>query len=155
MRKIQTRRCHSYKTQMFLITFLHCFFLQITTDVGCICRWTWMGESQEVMLRHLTVSIRRISSQQIAYLALTSIHKRQWIIWGLCINLIFIITISVFSGLLQLKSVKPGHVIIKGPSSSLFLCMDSEGNLKGQVSYNTENWFLLFCITFYQILTIF
>ncbi|XP_005748546.1 fibroblast growth factor 21 [Pundamilia nyererei] len=38
--------------------------------------------------------------------------------------------------LLQLKSVKPGHVIIKGPSSSLFLCMDSEGNLKGQSHYS-------------------
>lgn len=35
--------------------------------------------------------------------------------------------------MLQLKSVKPGHVVIKGLSSSLFLCVDSGGHLKGQV----------------------
>uniref|UniRef100_A0A3B3HLV9 FGF n=1 Tax=Oryzias latipes TaxID=8090 RepID=A0A3B3HLV9_ORYLA len=38
----------------------------------------------------------------------------------------------LFSGVLQLKSVKPGHVVIKGLSSSLFLCVDSGGHLKGQ-----------------------
>ncbi|XP_037546801.1 fibroblast growth factor 21 [Nematolebias whitei] len=36
---------------------------------------------------------------------------------------------------LQLKSVKPGHVVIRGPSSSLFLCSDSGGHLRGQGVY--------------------
>ncbi|XP_054605141.2 fibroblast growth factor 21 [Nothobranchius furzeri] len=36
---------------------------------------------------------------------------------------------------LQLKSVKPGHAVIKGQSSSLFLCMDSGGHLRGQSVY--------------------
>ncbi|KAM4715242.1 fibroblast growth factor 21-like [Anableps anableps] len=36
---------------------------------------------------------------------------------------------------LQLKSVKQGHVVIKGQLSSLFLCMDSSGNLRGQSVY--------------------
>ncbi|XP_075313887.1 fibroblast growth factor 21-like [Odontesthes bonariensis] len=36
---------------------------------------------------------------------------------------------------LQLKSVKPGHVVIKGQSSSLFLCVDSGGHLRGQGVY--------------------
>ncbi|XP_015255522.1 PREDICTED: fibroblast growth factor 21-like [Cyprinodon variegatus] len=36
---------------------------------------------------------------------------------------------------LQLKSVKQGHVVIKGHSSSMFLCMDSMGNLRGQRAY--------------------
>lgn len=40
---------------------------------------------------------------------------------------------SVFPGVLELKSVKSGHVAIKGQSTSLFLCMDSEGHLTGQV----------------------
>lgn len=39
----------------------------------------------------------------------------------------------VFPGVLELKSVKSGHVAIKGQSTSLFLCMDSEGHLTGQV----------------------
>lgn len=39
----------------------------------------------------------------------------------------------VFPGVLQLKSVKPGHIAIKGQSSSLFLCVDSGGRLRGQV----------------------
>ncbi|XP_069011832.1 fibroblast growth factor 21 isoform X1 [Embiotoca jacksoni] len=38
--------------------------------------------------------------------------------------------------LLQLKSVKPGHIIIKGKSSSMFLCMDSGGHLRGQSHYS-------------------
>ncbi|XP_028287611.1 fibroblast growth factor 21 [Parambassis ranga] len=37
---------------------------------------------------------------------------------------------------LQLKSVKPGHIIIKGQSSSLFLCVDSRGHLRGQSDYS-------------------
>ncbi|XP_041819356.1 fibroblast growth factor 21 [Chelmon rostratus] len=36
---------------------------------------------------------------------------------------------------LELKSVKPGHVAIKGQSSSLFLCVDSGGRLRGQRLY--------------------
>ncbi|XP_071319814.1 fibroblast growth factor 21 [Trachinotus anak] len=36
---------------------------------------------------------------------------------------------------LQLKSVKPGHIVIKGQSSSLFLCVDSGGHLRGQSLY--------------------
>ncbi|XP_018533779.1 fibroblast growth factor 21 [Lates calcarifer] len=36
---------------------------------------------------------------------------------------------------LQLKSVKPGHIAIKGQSSSLFLCVDSGGRLRGQSFY--------------------
>ncbi|KAF3853510.1 hypothetical protein F7725_014198 [Dissostichus mawsoni] len=34
----------------------------------------------------------------------------------------------------KLKSVKTGEIVIKGQSSSLFLCMDSESHLRGQVS---------------------
>ncbi|XP_068439845.1 fibroblast growth factor 21 [Clinocottus analis] len=37
---------------------------------------------------------------------------------------------------LELKSVKAGHVVIKGRSSSLFLCMDSGGRLSGQGQYS-------------------
>ncbi|XP_033468174.1 fibroblast growth factor 21-like [Epinephelus lanceolatus] len=37
---------------------------------------------------------------------------------------------------LELKSVKPGHIAIKGRSSSLFLCMDSGGRLRGQGQYS-------------------
>ncbi|XP_053197692.1 fibroblast growth factor 21 [Scomber japonicus] len=36
---------------------------------------------------------------------------------------------------LELKSVRPGHVVIKGRSTSLFLCMDSGGQLRGQRQY--------------------
>lgn len=36
-------------------------------------------------------------------------------------------------GVLELKSVRNGHVVIRGKSSSLFLCMDSRGHLWGQV----------------------
>lgn len=39
-------------------------------------------------------------------------------------------------GVLQMKSVKPGHVVIRGQSSSLFLCADSGGHLRGQVQKN-------------------
>ncbi|XP_062234731.1 fibroblast growth factor 21 [Platichthys flesus] len=38
---------------------------------------------------------------------------------------------------LQLKSVQRGHIVIKGLSSSLFLCMDSDGHLRGQM-HHTE-----------------
>ncbi|XP_029954747.1 fibroblast growth factor 21 [Salarias fasciatus] len=37
---------------------------------------------------------------------------------------------------LQLKSVQPGHVIIKGQSSSLYLCVDGRGHLRGQSQYS-------------------
>lgn len=47
---------------------------------------------------------------------------------------IFILCLcSCFLGVLELKSVKPGHVVIRGQSSSMFLCVDSRGTLKGQV----------------------
>uniref|UniRef100_A0A665UZ28 Fibroblast growth factor n=1 Tax=Echeneis naucrates TaxID=173247 RepID=A0A665UZ28_ECHNA len=36
---------------------------------------------------------------------------------------------------LQLKSIKPGHIVIKGQSSSLFLCVDNRGHLRGQRLY--------------------
>ncbi|XP_053270339.1 fibroblast growth factor 21-like [Pleuronectes platessa] len=36
---------------------------------------------------------------------------------------------------LQLKSVRPGHIVINGLSSSLFLCMDSDGHLRGQMHH--------------------
>lgn len=39
------------------------------------------------------------------------------------------------SGVLELKSVKAGHVVLKGKSSSLFLCVDSAGHLSGQVQW--------------------
>lgn len=39
----------------------------------------------------------------------------------------------MLSGVLELKSVKAGHVVLKGKSSSLFLCVDSAGHLSGQV----------------------
>lgn len=39
----------------------------------------------------------------------------------------------VLPGVLELKSVRNGHVVIRGKSSSLFLCMDSRGHLWGQV----------------------
>uniref|UniRef100_A0A3P8WZQ1 Fibroblast growth factor n=1 Tax=Cynoglossus semilaevis TaxID=244447 RepID=A0A3P8WZQ1_CYNSE len=42
---------------------------------------------------------------------------------------------SCFLGVLELKSVKPGHVVIRGQSSSMFLCVDSRGTLKGQSHY--------------------
>ncbi|XP_034716497.1 fibroblast growth factor 21 [Etheostoma cragini] len=37
---------------------------------------------------------------------------------------------------LELKSVSPGHIVIQGKSSSLFLCVDSGGHLRGQVQYS-------------------
>uniref|UniRef100_A0A8C6M6F6 FGF n=1 Tax=Nothobranchius furzeri TaxID=105023 RepID=A0A8C6M6F6_NOTFU len=45
------------------------------------------------------------------------------------------LNVFLFPGVLQLKSVKPGHAVIKGQSSSLFLCMDSGGHLRGQVRH--------------------
>uniref|UniRef100_A0A3B3U5N5 Fibroblast growth factor n=1 Tax=Poecilia latipinna TaxID=48699 RepID=A0A3B3U5N5_9TELE len=43
---------------------------------------------------------------------------------------------SVLFSVLQIKSVKPGHVVIKGQTSSMFLCMDDSGNLRGQTIYD-------------------
>ncbi|CAG5907561.1 unnamed protein product [Menidia menidia] len=40
---------------------------------------------------------------------------------------------------LQLKSVKPGHVVIKGRSSSLFLCINDGGHLRGQGVYEESD----------------
>ncbi|KAL6095133.1 fgf21 [Pungitius sinensis] len=37
---------------------------------------------------------------------------------------------------MQLKSVRSGHVVIEGKSTSMFLCMDSEGRLRGQGQYS-------------------
>ncbi|KAM8837230.1 fibroblast growth factor 21-like isoform 2-T2 [Spinachia spinachia] len=37
---------------------------------------------------------------------------------------------------LQLQSVQTGHVVIRGKSSSMFLCMDSGGRLRGQELYS-------------------
>lgn len=39
--------------------------------------------------------------------------------------------------LLELKSVRTGEVVIRGRRSSLYLCVDSRGNLRGQ-SYYTD-----------------
>nr|XP_020461993.1 fibroblast growth factor 21-like [Monopterus albus]UTM63716.1 fibroblast growth factor [Monopterus albus] len=36
---------------------------------------------------------------------------------------------------LELKAVKPGHIVIKGQLSSLFLCVDNTGHLRGQSHY--------------------
>uniref|UniRef100_A0A667XJR1 Fibroblast growth factor n=1 Tax=Myripristis murdjan TaxID=586833 RepID=A0A667XJR1_9TELE len=37
--------------------------------------------------------------------------------------------------LLELKSLQPGQIVIKGQSSSLYLCVDSQGHLRGQSHY--------------------
>ncbi|KAM8729579.1 fibroblast growth factor 21 [Acanthopagrus schlegelii] len=43
---------------------------------------------------------------------------------------------QTLNSVLELKSVKSGHVAIKGQSTSLFLCMDNEGHLTGQSHYS-------------------
>ncbi|XP_033963250.1 fibroblast growth factor 21-like [Pseudochaenichthys georgianus] len=40
---------------------------------------------------------------------------------------------------LELKSVKTGEIVIKGLSSSLFLCMDSDSHLRGQGLYSEDD----------------
>ncbi|XP_077407364.1 fibroblast growth factor 21 [Vanacampus margaritifer] len=40
---------------------------------------------------------------------------------------------------LQLQSVQPGHIAIKGQRSSLFLCADSEGSLRGQTHFSEDD----------------
>uniref|UniRef100_A0A674N2I3 Fibroblast growth factor n=2 Tax=Takifugu rubripes TaxID=31033 RepID=A0A674N2I3_TAKRU len=40
--------------------------------------------------------------------------------------------VQTANSVLELKSVRNGHVVIRGKSSSLFLCMDSRGRLWGQ-----------------------
>ncbi|XP_060951422.1 fibroblast growth factor 21 [Limanda limanda] len=45
--------------------------------------------------------------------------------------------VQTLYSVLQLKSIRPGHVVIKGLSSSLFLCVDSGGHLRGQM-HHTE-----------------
>ncbi|XP_019938408.2 fibroblast growth factor 21 [Paralichthys olivaceus] len=44
--------------------------------------------------------------------------------------------VQTLYSVLQLKSVQPGHVVIQGLSSSLFLCVDSGGRLRGQTHYS-------------------
>ncbi|XP_034563133.1 fibroblast growth factor 21 [Notolabrus celidotus] len=39
------------------------------------------------------------------------------------------------NSVMELKSVKPGNIVIKGQLSSLFLCMDGGGLLRGQRHY--------------------
>nr|XP_057918172.1 fibroblast growth factor 21 isoform X2 [Doryrhamphus excisus] len=41
--------------------------------------------------------------------------------------------------LLQLQSVQPGHIAIKGRRSSLFLCTDSRGSLRGQIHFSEDD----------------
>ena len=41
--------------------------------------------------------------------------------------------VCVCPGVLELRSVGAGQTVIKGVSSSLYLCMDSGGRLRGQV----------------------
>lgn len=60
-----------------------------------------------------------------------------------------LIYVSVFSGVLQLKSINPGHIIIKGRSSSLYLCIDSEGHLRGQVKWAKVK--LQVCVPFFVL----
>lgn len=43
------------------------FLSQIITGEGCICRWLWMGECQELMYKHLTVSIWLINQHVWAH----------------------------------------------------------------------------------------
>ncbi|XP_057682750.1 fibroblast growth factor 21 [Corythoichthys intestinalis] len=40
---------------------------------------------------------------------------------------------------LQLQSVQPGHIAIKGQRSSLFLCTDSGGSLRGQSHFSEDD----------------
>ncbi|CAB1312252.1 unnamed protein product [Coregonus sp. 'balchen'] len=41
----------------------------------------------------------------------------------------------LYTGVLELRSVRAGETVIKGLSSSLFLCVDSTGQLRGQSHY--------------------
>ncbi|XP_061910861.1 fibroblast growth factor 21-like isoform X1 [Entelurus aequoreus] len=41
--------------------------------------------------------------------------------------------------LLQLQSIQTGHIAIKGQRSSLFLCTDSEGSLRGQTHFSEDD----------------
>ncbi|XP_035252790.1 fibroblast growth factor 19-like isoform X1 [Anguilla anguilla] len=41
----------------------------------------------------------------------------------------------LISGVLELRSVRPGETVIKGVSSSLYLCVDNSGHLRGQQQY--------------------
>ncbi|XP_077482273.1 fibroblast growth factor 21-like [Stigmatopora argus] len=40
---------------------------------------------------------------------------------------------------LQLRSVQPGHIAIKGQRSSMFLCTDSGGSLRGQSHFSEDD----------------
>ncbi|XP_061120758.1 fibroblast growth factor 21 [Syngnathus typhle] len=43
------------------------------------------------------------------------------------------------NGVLQLQSVQPGHIAIKGQRSSLFLCADNAGSLRGRSSFSEDD----------------
>lgn len=132
-----------------LLMMLISFPLQITTGEACICRWPRTGECQEVMFRHLTVSI--ITNRQIMHVHNffknphnTLDHLRPESRRFMKTHLL----LFLFPGLLQMKSVKSGHIVIRGLSSSLFLCVDSGGHLRGQVSEQTT------ALIFWSLLTI-
>ncbi len=87
-----------------------------------------------------------ICGANLGYFPFKNVHTIRWIIWGpengdqpTCKESIYV---SVFPGVLQLKSVKPGHTVIKGQLSSLFLCVDGGGRLRGQVQ-SKENYNIL------------
>lgn len=71
--------------------------------------------------------ISKTSTQCTWSLEAHKVQKLPGNVWGSHIY------VSVFPGVLELKSVKPGHIVIKGKSTSLFLCVDSGGHLRGQV----------------------
>lgn len=65
-------------------------------------------------------------------------------------------SVSVFPGVLELRSVRPGETVIKGVSSALYLCVDSGGCLRGQVrrkNYSTLklfSWSLISAVSHYM-----
>lgn len=44
-----------------------------------------------------------------------------------------VVFVCCAAGVLQLRSVKAGETVIQSVATSLFLCVDDEDNLKGQV----------------------
>ncbi|XP_061612126.1 fibroblast growth factor 21 isoform X1 [Phyllopteryx taeniolatus] len=47
--------------------------------------------------------------------------------------------VQTLYSVLQLQSVQPGHIAIKGQRSSLFLCADSGGSLRGQTHFSEDD----------------
>ncbi|XP_056157648.1 fibroblast growth factor 21 [Lampris incognitus] len=43
------------------------------------------------------------------------------------------------NSVLELRSVKPGQTVIRGLSSSLYLCLDGRGHLNGQSQYKEDD----------------